>query len=73
MRTSVMLSRPNHAIIVFALAQFESTPGEYSPIVRLALANIGRPGAPTTSALLSLGLGLTVLVMVALVQANLER
>jgi len=43
------------------------------PIMRLALANIGRPGAPTTSALLSLGLGLTVLVMVTLVQANLER
>jgi putative ABC transport system permease protein len=43
------------------------------PIMRLALANIGRPGAPTTSALLSLGLGLTVLVMVSLVQANLER
>ncbi|MEX0809385.1 MAG: FtsX-like permease family protein [Dongiaceae bacterium] len=45
----------------------------WGPIMRLALANIGRPGAPTTSALLSLGLGLTVLVMVALVQANLER
>ncbi|MEX2200602.1 MAG: FtsX-like permease family protein [Dongiaceae bacterium] len=43
------------------------------PILRLALANISRPGAPTTSALLSLGLGLTVLLMVALVQANLER
>lgn len=43
------------------------------PVVRLALAAIGRPGAPTTSALLSLGLGLTVLVMVSLVQANLER
>ncbi len=43
------------------------------PVARLALAAIGRPGAPTTSALLSLGLGLTVLVMVALVQANLER
>lgn len=40
---------------------------------RLALANLHRPGAPTGSVVLSLGLGLTVLVTVALVEANLGR
>ncbi len=40
---------------------------------RLALANLHRPGAPTTSVVLSLGLGLTVLVTVALVEVNLEK
>jgi putative ABC transport system permease protein len=41
------------------------------PILRLALANLYRPGAPTTQIVLSLGIGLTVLVAVALVQGNL--
>ena len=43
------------------------------PRLRLALGNLRRPGAPTTSVVLSLGLGLTVLVTVALIQANLVR
>ena len=41
------------------------------PRLRLALGNLRRPGAPTASIVLSLGLGLTVLVTVALIQANL--
>jgi putative ABC transport system permease protein len=41
------------------------------PGLRLALANLHRPGAPTPSVVLSLGLGLTVLVAVALIQGNL--
>ncbi len=40
-------------------------------VLRLALANLHRPGAPTARAVLSLGIGLTVLVAVALVQASL--
>jgi len=40
--------------------------------LRLALANLHRPGAPTGSIVLSLGLGLTVLVIVALLQGNLS-
>ena len=40
---------------------------------RLALANLHRPGAPTGSVILSLGLGLTVLVTVALIEVNLSR
>jgi putative ABC transport system permease protein len=42
------------------------------PSLRLALANLYRPGAPTTSVVLSLGLGLSVLVGIALLQANLD-
>jgi putative ABC transport system permease protein len=43
------------------------------PGLRMAIANLNRPGAPTTSVVLSLGIGLTVLVAVALVQGNLAR
>jgi putative ABC transport system permease protein len=43
------------------------------PAVRLALANLHRPGAPTAQVMLSLGIGLTVLVAVALVEGNLAR
>jgi putative ABC transport system permease protein len=41
------------------------------PGLRLALANLHRPGAPTPSVVLSLGLGLTVLVAIALIERNL--
>jgi len=41
------------------------------PNMRLALANIHRPGAPTVSVILSLGLGATILVAIALIQGNL--
>ena len=43
------------------------------PGLRLALANLHRPGAPTVSVLLSFGLGLTVLVAVAGIEGNLTR
>lgn len=41
--------------------------------VRLALANIHRPNALTPTVVLSLGLGLTLLVTLALIEANLNR
>jgi len=41
--------------------------------LRFGLANLHRPGAPTASVVLSLGLGLTLLVTVALIQGNLDR
>ncbi len=41
--------------------------------LRLALANLCRPGAPTVSVVLSLGFGVTVLVAVAAIEANLGR
>lgn len=40
--------------------------------LRLALANLSRPGASTVSVMLSLGFGVTILVTVALVEANLS-
>ena len=43
------------------------------PTLRLALTNLHRPGAPTTQTVLSLGIGLTVLVAVTLVESNLAR
>ncbi|MCE9648344.1 MAG: FtsX-like permease family protein [Parvibaculum sp.] len=42
-----------------------------SPEMRLALANLHRPGAPTPAVMLSLGLGLTLLVTVSLINGNL--
>ena len=41
--------------------------------LRLALANLHRPGAVTSSIVLSLGLGLTVLIAIALIEGNLSR
>ncbi len=39
----------------------------------LALANLYRPGAPTGSIIVSLGLGLTVLITVTMLEGNLSR
>ena len=43
------------------------------PRMRMAVANLYRPGNATADIVLSLGLGLTVLVTVALVEGNLRR
>lgn len=43
------------------------------PAIRLALANMHRPGSATPSIVLSLGLGLTVLVLIMQIQGNLLR
>src|SRR6267378_1585625 len=48
-------------------------PRPRSPLVRLALANIHRPGALTTSVVLSVGLGLAVMVAVISIEGNLRR
>ncbi|HXP75640.1 MAG TPA: FtsX-like permease family protein [Stellaceae bacterium] len=41
------------------------------PLLRMALANLGRRGANTASVIASLGLGLTVLVALTLVEGNI--
>jgi putative ABC transport system permease protein len=41
--------------------------------LRLAFANLHRPGAATAGVVMSLGLGVTVLVAVALIEANIGR
>jgi putative ABC transport system permease protein len=43
-----------------------------SPALRLAIGNIHRPGALTASVILSLGLGLTLLAALALIEGNLR-
>jgi putative ABC transport system permease protein len=43
------------------------------PALRLALANLHRPGAVTAQIMLSLGIGLSVLVAIAIVEGNLAR
>ncbi|HYC03370.1 MAG TPA: FtsX-like permease family protein [Azospirillaceae bacterium] len=43
------------------------------PGLRLALANLHRPGNPTATVVLSLGLGLTVLVAIALIEGNFRK
>ena len=55
------------------IALIRRLPRPRSPVVRLAYANLCRPGAPTGSVVLSLGLGLTVLAAVALIEGNLSR
>ncbi len=56
-----------------SLSRREGSRGRLWPALRLTLANLGRPGTPAGSVVLSLGIGLTVLVGVGLVQGNLER
>ncbi|SMF78119.1 putative ABC transport system permease protein [Tistlia consotensis] len=51
----------------------ERLPRPRRPDLRLALANLHRPGAPTANVAMSLGLGLTVLVAIALIQGNLRQ
>ena len=48
-------------------------PHARSAVLRIAIANIHRPGALTTSVVLSLGLGLTLLVTVIEIDSNLRK
>ncbi|MCG6122763.1 MAG: ABC transporter permease [Microvirga sp.] len=56
---------------LMALARRLPRPRAAAP--RLALANIHRPGALTPSLVLSLGLGVTLLVTLALIDSNMRR
>jgi putative ABC transport system permease protein len=59
------------AAMVAALAR--RSPRVKSPALRLAIGNIHRPGALTSSVVLSLGLGLALLVTLTLIDGNLRR
>jgi putative ABC transport system permease protein len=59
------------AIAIMALAR--RAPQVRSTGLRLALGNIHRPGALTPSIVLSLGLGLTLVVTLVLIDGNLRR
>ncbi len=57
-------------IIIWTL---RALPRARRPGLRLAMANLTRPGAPTAGIVISLGAGLTVLVTIALIEGNLDR
>jgi putative ABC transport system permease protein len=59
------------AVLTMALAR--RLPSQRSMLLRLAVANISRPGALTPSVILSLGLGLSLLVTVIEIDGNLHR
>lgn len=61
--------------LVASLVQWlaRHSPRVRSTALRLAIGNIHRPGALTPSVVLSLGLGLTLLVSLALIDGNLRR
>jgi putative ABC transport system permease protein len=59
------------ASAMMALAKRLPRPG--MTMLRLAIANIYRPGALTPSVVMSLGLGLTVLVTITQIDGNLRR
>jgi putative ABC transport system permease protein len=65
----VLLVLVARAIMVLA----RRLPSVRSTELRLAIANIHRPGALTPSVVLSLGLGLSLLVALALIDGNLRR
>ncbi|MFZ3034596.1 MAG: FtsX-like permease family protein, partial [Parvibaculum sp.] len=67
--TAVFLVLRLAAIGIMALAARVSV---RSASTRLALANLYRPGAPTPAVILSLGLGLTLLTTVSLIDGNLR-
>ncbi|MCG8691766.1 MAG: FtsX-like permease family protein [Minwuiales bacterium] len=56
---------------IMAAARRAGRPRQAS--LRLAIANLHRPGAPTGSVVLSLGLGLTLLVAVASIEGNMAQ
>jgi putative ABC transport system permease protein len=61
-------------LIALGLVRLASKlPRPRRPVLRLALANVHRPAAPTAGVLVSLGMGLSVLVAVALVEGNIGR
>lgn len=59
------------AVLIATLAR--RSPRVNSPALRLAIGNIHRPGALTPSVVLSLGLGLALLVTLALIDGNMRR
>lgn len=55
-----------------AMALARRAPRARSVVWRMAIANLHRPGSPTPSVVISLGLGLAVLVSLTLVDVNLR-
>jgi len=67
--SSLLLFLATAMLVVRATA---AAPRSRIQAIRLAVSNLSRPGAATTSVILSLGFGVTVLAAVALIQSNLS-
>lgn len=67
---ALVIFRLTAALIVVAARRL---PRPRRPGLRLAVSNLYRPGAPTGSVVMSLGLGLTVLIAIALIEGNITR
>src|SRR5439155_434519 len=63
-----LLFRVAGALVIAAARR---VPRPAQPLLRLALGNLHRPGAPTARIVLSLGIGLSVLTALGLVEGNL--
>src|SRR6185369_3698708 len=61
------------SLTAFVLMRVAKRVRPHNTMTRLALANIHRPGAPTPAVILSLGLGLTLLAAIALIDGNLRH
>lgn len=61
------------AALIVRLARVASRRGTRRATLRFALANLHRPGSPVSRIVLSLGLGATVLVTIAMLETNLDR
>ena len=68
--TTVAVLRLGAVALMAVAARVERPPGA---AWRLAVTNLHRPGASTPSVVLSMGLGLSVMVAVALIEGNLRR
>jgi putative ABC transport system permease protein len=55
------------------VALLRRLPSPRNPLARLALANLHRPGAVTATVIVSLGLGVTLIVALAVIDATLSR
>jgi putative ABC transport system permease protein len=67
---TLVLFRIGASVLIRGARRFR---GVRRPALRLGLANLHRPGAPTALILVSLGIGLTTLAAVALIEGNLRR
>jgi len=66
-----LLALRGGATLIMRLAA--SIPSPANPLWRLAQANLHRPGATTPGIVVSMGMGLSVLVAIALIEGNMSR
>jgi putative ABC transport system permease protein len=66
---SLLILRGLGALIALAAAQM---PRPRQPLLRLALANLHRPGSVTSTVVSALGLGLTLFAVLAVIESNLN-